>query len=158
MNAAPLRLRMTAHALLLDTSGQVLLTRTATGVWALPSTPLAFQVSPYEQVVALARDVLGIEVAERDLLLAHVCAHRSSTGHGGLGLVISVGHWHGQPVPPPAPAGGQPSRRWCSPGHPPQPLATWDAAVLPALLVNRVYTEIGWNLHPAPNNPTGTSR
>ncbi|WP_261570956.1 hypothetical protein, partial [Frankia gtarii] len=142
---------MTAHALLLDPSGRVLLTRTATGVWALPSTALRFQVSPYEQIVLLTRDVLGIDVVEDDLLLAHVCAHRSPTGHGGLGLVISVGHWDGEPVPADDSVGGLPSRRWCAPGHPPQPLAAWDAAVLPALLVNRAYAEIGWNPHPTPD-------
>ncbi|WP_261575471.1 hypothetical protein [Frankia gtarii] len=153
----PPQLQMTAHALLLDSSGRVLLVRAASGVWALPSTVLTFQVSPYRQVVVLARDVLGIEVAEHDLLLAHVCAHRSATARAGLGLVISVGHWDGEPVPSPASAGGQPGRRWCAPGDPPRPVAAWDAAVLPALLVNRAYAEIGW--HPRQvATPTGASR
>ncbi|WP_261566818.1 hypothetical protein [Frankia gtarii] len=148
------RLRITAHALLIDSSGRVLLIRTETGTWALPSTVLTFEVQPYRQTIAFLRQVLGIEAAERDLLLAHVSAHRSVTGLAGLGLVVSVGHWLSQPAPTRTSATDaptrQPTRQWCAPGQPPAPLAAWDAAVLPALLTNTPYAEIGWNPRPTP--------
>ncbi|KQC35768.1 hypothetical protein [Frankia sp. ACN1ag] len=144
---------MTAHALLLDPAGRVLLVRTTAGAWALPSTVLTFQVSPYRQIVRMAHDVLGIEVAERDLLLAHVSAHRDTT-HAGLGLIISIGHWQGHPVPSDVRSGGSTGRRWCAPGEPPQPLAAWDANALTAILGNSTYAEIGWQPRPA----TGIAR
>jgi hypothetical protein len=112
--------------------------RTTTGAW-LPSTVLVFQVSPYRQIVRLAHDVLGIEVAERDLLLAHV-----SATHAGLGLIISIGHWQGQPVPAEVRSRGPTGRRWCAPGEPPQPLVAWDANALTAILGNSTYAEVGW--------------
>ncbi|WP_261561985.1 hypothetical protein [Frankia tisae] len=148
---------MTAHALLIDWSGRVLLIRTETGMWALPSTILTFEMQPYRQTVAFLRQTLGIEVAERDLLLAHVSAHRSVTGLAGLGLVVSVGHWVGQPAPTHTSASEAPTRQWCAPGQPPAPLAAWDAAVLPALLTNTPYAEIGWISRPAPNSARAPS-
>jgi hypothetical protein len=128
----------TAHALLIDQTGRMLFVQTTGGQWGLPATVLTFEASPCRQVVALARTSLGIELAERDLLLAHVSVHNTAD-HAALRLVFSVGLWHGDPATSPA------GRRWCDPGQPPTPLAGWDREVLPSLLTNTAYAEIGWN-------------
>jgi hypothetical protein len=76
------------------------------------------------------------------------------TTHAGLGLIISIGHWQGHPVPSDVRSGGSTGRRWCAPGEPPQPLAAWDANALTAILGNSTYAEIGWQPRPA----TGIAR
>ncbi|WP_235490876.1 hypothetical protein [Frankia sp. AvcI1] len=114
---------------------------------------LTFDLSPYNQTIDFIRQRLGIEAREQDLILAHVTAHSSDLAHGGIGLVISVGFWTGEPVPAPDPA-TLPARRWCAPGHPPVPLGAWDGAVMPSLMTTSVYTEIGWtNLPVTPPDP-----
>lgn len=135
--------QVSAHALLIDQLGRFLFIQKPTGAWALPSVTLRFDVPPFHQVMDLARRQLGIEVRERDLLLAHVSAHSNLLDRGGIGLVVSVGFWAGDPVPEPA-LRALPTQRWGSPGHPPSPLAAWERMVLPALMTISVYTEVGW--------------
>ncbi|ABW12062.1 conserved hypothetical protein [Parafrankia sp. EAN1pec] len=127
---------VTAHLLLIDQTGRILLQQAANGQWGLPATALRFEVSPQRHVVTFAGRDLGIEVAERDLLLAHVSAHRT-TEHAAVRLVFSVGLWKGEPA-------HSARRQWASPGSPPERLAPWDAQVLPTLLTVTPYTEIGW--------------
>lgn len=125
-----------AHLLLIDQTGRILLQQAANSRWGLPATELHFDVSPQRHVVSFAGRVLGIEVAERDLLLAHVSAHRT-TEHDTIRLVFSVGVWNGEPA-------YNARRQWASPGRPPERMAPWDAQALPALLTVTPYTEIGW--------------
>lgn len=127
---------VTAHLLLIDQTGRILLQQAANGRWGLPATELRFDVSPQRHVVAFAGRDLGIEIAERDLLLAHVNAHRT-TERGTVRLVFSVGVWNGEPAQ-------SAWRQWASPGKPPERMATWDAQALPVLLTFTPYTEIGW--------------
>ncbi|MEX5713378.1 hypothetical protein AB1484_35435 [Parafrankia sp. FMc6] len=131
-----------AHLLLIDQTGQILLRQVANGLWGLPSTVLGFTIAPHLHVARFARRELEIEVAERDLLLAHVSAHRA-TAHAALRLVFSVGHWHGDPA-------HDTRCQWAAPDTPPR-LGPWDTEILPALLTITPYTEIGW---PPPDSPT----
>ncbi|TCJ34628.1 hypothetical protein [Parafrankia sp. BMG5.11] len=128
---------VTAHLLLIDQTGRILLQQTANGQWGLPATVLRFEVAPQRHVITFAGRDLGIEVAERGLLLAHVSAHRT-TEHAAVRLVFSVGVWNGE-------AARSARRQWASPGKPPERMASWDAQALPMLLTVTPYTEIGWD-------------
>lgn len=135
--AAPVA--VTAHLLLIDQTGRILLRQAANGLWGLPATALHFDAPPQHYLALFAGRDLGIKVAARDLLLAHVSAHRTAA-HAAIRLVFSVSL--DQPHCGPAHS-ARPQR--ASPGRPPGRLAPWDAETLPRLLTVTPYTETGWD-------------